>query len=171
MTALAESLAASVDQYCAQVFERIWVAKRKAQSAIQAAKKRRVGDVGGLADSGPADTDQNDAGDDGIASYPGAFSVAFLVGTIERAKERCSGDVAQVRQTKGSLKLPGLSQESVARDYSDFNELEKALATRPGMTGRIWFGQGLVYDEIYQLLQDISVSASRPERRRKGWKG
>ena len=39
----------------------------------------------------------------------------------------------------------------------DLSEAERALAASPGMTGRIWFGQGLVYDESYKILMDLGI--------------
>ena len=40
---------------------------------------------------------------------------------------------------------------------SDLTESERAIAAAPGMTGRVWFGQGMVYDESYQILMDIGI--------------
>ena len=39
------------------------------------------------------------------------------------------------------------------------------MAVRPGMQGRTWFGQGLVYDEVYQFLQDISILDKPTEKK------
>ena len=53
--------------------------------------------------------------------------------------------------------MGGLSLLLVEKDMPDLNLPEKAMATQVGMDGRVWFGQGLVYDEIYQFLQDLSI--------------
>eukprot|EP00969_Alexandrium_andersonii_P127153 5620012-Alexandrium_andersonii.AAC.1 len=39
------------------------------------------------------------------------------------------------------------------------------MAVKPGMQGRTWFGQGLVYDEVYQFLQDISILDKPTEKK------
>ena len=36
----------------------------------------------------------------------------------------------------------------------NMTEAERAIATSPGMYGRIWYGQGLAFDEAYMILQD-----------------
>ena len=36
----------------------------------------------------------------------------------------------------------------------DLTDVEHAIASQPGMYGRLWFGQGLAFDEAYQILQD-----------------
>ena len=45
----------------------------------------------------------------------------------------------------------------VIRDQlmADINEMERLVASQPGMYGRIWYGQGLAFDEAYQILQDV----------------
>ena len=47
--------------------------------------------------------------------------------------------------------------EKVIRDQlmADINEMERLVASQPGMYGRIWYGQGLAFDEAYQILQDV----------------
>ena len=37
------------------------------------------------------------------------------------------------------------------------SDTEKAVCDNQGVQGRIWLGQGLVYDEIYGLLEDLSL--------------
>ena len=39
----------------------------------------------------------------------------------------------------------------------DLTEAERAIAAAPGMAGRIWYGQGMVYDESYQILMDLGI--------------
>ena len=58
------------------------------------------------------------------------------------------------------MTLPGLPA-TVARDplWADITEAELALASQPGMYGRIWYGQGLAFDEAYQILQDYACTA------------
>ena len=31
------------------------------------------------------------------------------------------------------------------------------MAISSGMRGRVWFGQGLIFDEIYQFLEDLAI--------------
>ena len=43
----------------------------------------------------------------------------------------------------------------VADQLMDYiTEAELAIAHAPGMYGRIWYGQGLAFDEAYMILQD-----------------
>ena len=51
--------------------------------------------------------------------------------------------------------LPGLSEQTIREQLmADINEMERAVAAAPGMYGRIRYGQGLAFDEAYQILQD-----------------
>ena len=68
---------------------------------------------------------------------------------------RCSGDFSQCKQTKYVMGLPGLTEQTIREQLmADINEMERAVAAAPGMYGRIWYGQGLAFDEAYQILQD-----------------
>jgi len=87
--------------------------------------------------------------------------VSYSGGTIERARERCAGNCNLVFQTKSVEKLPALTTEFLDRNVAGLNTAERALMSQPGLMGRLWFGQGLIYDEIYQLLQDIDEETSR----------
>ena len=75
------------------------------------------------------------------------------------AYPRCSGDFSQCKQTKYNMTLPALPS-AVIRDslWNDITDAERAVAAQPGMYGRIWFGQGLAFDEAYQLLQDCAYT-------------
>ena len=45
----------------------------------------------------------------------------------------------------------------------NITEAELAIAMAPGMYGRIWYGQGLAFDEAYMILQDhYTCVAHRP---------
>ena len=69
---------------------------------------------------------------------------------------RCSGDFSQCKQTKYNMTLPGLPASVVQKLLpADLTEAERAVAMQPGMYGRIWYGQGLAFDEAYQILQDF----------------
>ena len=105
LTAQAESLSAFIDAQCGKAMLDIWHAKFKAMTAAAAAKRRKTAGDGGEAEGPHAPPDD----DDRIAIFPGAVSVAFLGGTIERVRERCSGDCAVVSQTKVVRKLPALA--------------------------------------------------------------
>ena len=75
---------------------------------------------------------------------------------------RCSGDFAQAKQTKYAQSLPGLSSKSIAEHLmADLTDAERAVAAQPGMYGRIWYGQGLAFDEAYMILQDHCTVAVR----------
>ena len=42
-----------------------------------------------------------------------------------------------------------------AEQLTDYiTDAELAIANAPGMYGRIWYGQGLAFDEAYMILQD-----------------
>ena len=43
---------------------------------------------------------------------------------------------------------------------SDLTEPELEMAKQPGMYGRVWYGQGLAFDEAYQILQDDDTSVA-----------
>ena len=70
---------------------------------------------------------------------------------------RCSGDFSQVKQSKYLMSLPGLTETAISQLMDDITEAERAVAAQPGMYGRIWYGQGLAFDEAYQILQDIAA--------------
>jgi hypothetical protein len=70
-----------------------------------------------------------------------------------------------VRQSKAAQKLPGVNEATMNQDLNYLNQAERAVAAKPGMQGRIWFGQGLVYDVVYQLLQDISILDKPSEKK------
>ena len=36
----------------------------------------------------------------------------------------------------------------------NLTDAERSIANSPGMYGRIWYGQGLAFDEAYMILQD-----------------
>ena len=74
---------------------------------------------------------------------------------VTRHPPRCSGDFSQCKQTKYNMALPGLPERVIAQQLvADLNDMEKTVAAAPGMYGRIWYGQGLAFDEAYQILQD-----------------
>ena len=52
--------------------------------------------------------------------------------------------------------LPGLPEKIIAAALADnITDAERAIAAAPGMYGRIWYGQGLAFDEAYQILQEL----------------
>ena len=84
---------------------------------------------------------------------------------------RCSGDFTQAKQTKYAQALPGLSTRAIGEHLpADLTDAERAVAEQPGMYGRIWYGQGLCFDEAYQILQDFyricTHTAARPSHSR-----
>ena len=50
--------------------------------------------------------------------------------------------------------LPGLPNKVVDKTLPTATKEEAALASGPGMYGRIWLGQSLAFDEAYQILQE-----------------
>ena len=67
----------------------------------------------------------------------------------------CSGDFNQAKQSKYAMGLPPLSQRAISASLpNDLTDMERAVAASPGMFGRIWCGQGLAFDEAYQILMD-----------------
>ena len=52
--------------------------------------------------------------------------------------------------------LPGLSARAIASQLeTDITDVERAIASQPGMYGRTCYGHGLAFDEAYQILQHI----------------
>ena len=153
LTSEAEALSGLIDEACNVTFADIWEHKAKL-ATVSSAKKRRLAEGDAETQNPPAIApDEHDKS--GV--FPGSFSVAFLGGTIERIRERCAGDCHIVRQTKATQKLPGLFDDIVTKELKHLNPAERGMAVKPGMQGRIWFGQGLIFDEVYQFLQDISI--------------
>ena len=164
LNALSESLIGPVDELCTQRMEYIYEHKIKASEAINAPKKRRIADEAPVEGQGNAQPAAQPNGEDQAGDaeskgpvFPGLWSIAFLGGTLERVKERCAGDFSFVKQTKYVSKLPPISTDYAAREMQDLNEAEKSIAFQSGMKGRPNFGNGLLYDEIYGLLQDLSI--------------
>jgi hypothetical protein len=155
LTSYSEGLVAHVDRHCVKRMEYIYEAKQKVQE--HASKKRRIAEAADTPAAPEGIPPANEDADTKTTPFPGIWSLAFLGGTIERVRERCAGDFCIVKQTKGLQKLPCLDPGYVQREMKDLNEAEKAIAFQFGMRGRPWFGNGLVYDEIYQLLQDLSI--------------
>ena len=63
-------------------------------------------------------------------------SVSYLGGTIERAKERCSGDFNMVRNAKTLAKLPAVSK-GIAQEKEEWSAEASQINTRPGLWGKI----------------------------------
>ena len=113
------------------------------------------------ADPGPAE----DSGSPHPFPFPGINSLAFLGGTIERVRERCSGDFSLAVQTKLVQKLPPITPEWMEKELKDLNVAERAIAGQTGLNGRSSFGQGLIFDEVYGFLQDLSILDKPNEKR------
>ena len=47
------------------------------------------------------------------------------------------------------------------RLMDNITDAERAIASAPGMYGRIWYGQGLAFDEAYMILQEHCTIAVR----------
>ena len=97
--------------------------------------------------------------DEGIAAsefhcpLPKILSVAYQGGTIDRCKERCSGDCNQIKETKAWTKLPALTETEVQSESKQVQAMAQAM----GLRGRMWMSQGLFFDEVYDFLQELSI--------------
>jgi hypothetical protein len=162
LTGEAETLSGLIDQACDGSFAAIWDAKVKLAATFATAKRRRLQD-----EDGDEEQEPHPAAHDNhkVGVFPGSVSVAFLGGTIERVRERCAGDCNMVRQTKVVQKLPALNPATIQNELMHLNEVERVMAAKPGMQGRIWYGSGLVYDEVYQFLQDVSILDKPSEKK------
>ena len=49
------------------------------------------------------------------------------------------------------------SAQVIAQLLPNLSADERKLAKEPGMGGRIWFGQGLVFDEAYGILMTLGI--------------
>ena len=85
------------------------------------------------------------------------WSVAYMGGTLDRCKERCSGDFNFVQNSPKEFKelgsVPGSEADS-ARDK---------VAAAPGLQGRTWYSTLLLFDEIYDFLMELGVLDSGKE--------
>ena len=50
-----------------------------------------------------------------------------------------------------------VSAQVIDQLLPNLNADERKLAKEPGMGGRIWFGQGLVFDEAYGILMTLGI--------------
>ena len=86
------------------------------------------------------------------------FAISYYTFSIPLISHRCSGDFSQCKQSKYVMGLPGLPDKMIQELLGDdLNAMERLVASQPGMYGRIWYGQGLAFDEAYQILQDMNV--------------
>jgi len=163
LTTMAENMVGPVDQALVQRLEKIWDAKRKATDnpagkAKRAKKEEREEDHGeDEIAAGAPDEASRAAGEGGAVNFPGVWSVSFLGGTIDRCKERCSGNFSQLKQTKSVMKLAPISKEVLDAAVGKATDADHSLAEKFGMSGRLWFSQVLLFDEIYGFLQELSM--------------
>lgn len=72
-------------------------------------------------------------------------------GTLDRCKERCSGDFNFVQNNAKEFKdLPGAPNAGSAAAAGK-------VAQSPGLQGRTWFSSVLMFDEIYDFLMELGV--------------
>ena len=66
----------------------------------------------------------------------------------------------------------------ISHPITRLNPREVQVAREVGMTGRIWDGQSMVFDEAYQILMDLSIltdpgkgdiGKNKGQRPRAGW--
>ena len=82
----------------------------------------------------------------------GIWSVAYMGGTLDRCKERCSGDFNFVQNNPKDFK-------DVGRVPSDGSaaDVKASIAAAPGLQGRTWFSTLLLFDEIYDFLMELGI--------------
>lgn len=146
---LAESAASKVDQVVGQRLAQMFEAKMEVYQSMAVKRKKK----------------EREEDDNEVFAFPGTHSLAFMGGTIEQAKAKVAGDCPTVKQYKLVQKLPGMSPEAIDRSFGHADLAERAMLAQPGMLGRIWFGQPLIYDEAYGFLQDLSLLDKPGEKR------
>ena len=163
LTFMAEHIVGPANQALVQRLEKIWDAKRKATDntagkAQRAKKEEREEDHGeDEIAAGALDEASRAAGEGGATNFPGVWSVSFLGGTIDRCKERGSGNFSQLKQTKSVMKLAPISKEVLDAAVGKATDADHSLAEKFGMSGRLWFSQVLLFDETYGFLQELSM--------------
>lgn len=176
LTGLADRLASVVDEHVRNIWTRVLHAKEEKLKQQAAAEKDD--DEADAADEGGQDPEAgpdlfvkrrrrrrrseppvviagNGAGDGQPSASPVVWSAAYLGGTMERCKERCSGDFPQVRFPKMYQHLPGLSDAE--GDAAGLSGLEKFLARPKGLPGKCFFSMLLAFDEVYDFLQELQL--------------
>ena len=161
LTGMAEKVLACVDVKIAERLRMIWSEKEKALREREEAKRQRKGKGKGKAvAAGGGDEEEVDEGGEMPVevtdNFPGVWSAAYLGGTMERCKERCSGDFDQMKQSKRVRSLPALSPQA-ASAIDGLTAHEKEMTQQPGMAGRVDFSTGLIFDEVYGFLQDLAM--------------
>jgi hypothetical protein len=172
LTGLTEKVAVRVDARSREMLNKICAAKAMKKAALS--KKSTPKDGKDTDESEDVADVSTEAVDFNPKSYtgplPGVWSSAFTGGTIDRCKERCSCDFNQVKEAKMFNALPGLVDAEIEKVISWYNEdkseeykvqkLSKqfyAIATDPGLKGRMAMTQGLLYDEVYDFLQELAI--------------
>ncbi|CAK0867749.1 unnamed protein product, partial [Prorocentrum cordatum] len=149
-TQMAEKLIRPVDTAVTMRLEMIWKLKAPAEKAEKPAD--------GPGDEAAGEHPQAAAGEHtSYSALPGAWSAAYAGGTAERCKERCAGDFAQTKFTKKGGKFPALSADAVKEKLPGATDEEIKMAGRSGMQGRLHFGQGLIFDEACDILQELAL--------------
>ena len=81
----------------------------------------------------------------------GVWSVAYMGGTLDRCKERCSGDFNFVQNNPKDFKDLGRVP------CNGLTDARSKIAAAPGLQGRTWFSSLLLFDEIYDFLMELGV--------------
>ena len=81
----------------------------------------------------------------------GIWSLAYMGGTLDRCKERCSGDFNFVQNNPKDFKDLGRVPNSCLVGARN------KVAAAPGLQGRTWFSTLLLFDEIYDFLMELGV--------------
>lgn len=88
-------------------------------------------------------------------------------GTLDRCKERCSGDFNSVQNHPKEFK------ELVGVTGCGGDGARRTVAETPGLQGRVWYSTLLLFDEIYDFLMELGVldTASASAARRQASSG
>ena len=172
LTGLADRIAAVVDEHIRGMWARALRAKQfkkdggngvaaapaaapSDDGAAAAAAERAEEGQGGEGGEGSEDSDDGEPERERSVG-PVTWSCAYLGGTVERCKERCSGDFGQIRFPKLFKDLPGLNRtEALAAGLK--TKQERKMARRSGLQGKVWFSQELIFDEAYDFLMALDM--------------
>ena len=158
LTMLAEKVAGVVDNNLRRELRLVFTRKME---KVDEQSKRRVPEHKDQSAGEEDDADEAGAAVNVVPPAPVHFvpkiwSTAYQGGTMERCKERVAGDFNQVKFDKRLAKLPALSEQEV-QTLGVGLPLVCKLAKEKGLSGRLWGAQALVFDEMYEFLQDLSL--------------
>ncbi|CAE7254019.1 unnamed protein product [Symbiodinium natans] len=162
LTSIAEVFASVADQCVRKTFRRLLQNK----SVDAKVKTTTVQEDGRHEDTLMQDLAAPAEAQDDRHARLSLWSVAYLGGTIERCKERCSGDFNFVQNNPKAFKdLPGIDASATA------SAAEAAVASGEGLRGRTWFSTLLLFDEAYEFLMELGILDSPSSAAKKQMSG